>query len=251
MLGAADFDDGVPGWFFSRRWGGLETDLVDGRRRGGDGDPGDFLLNCSMSEHREKKEVSISRETPHRSNEKRAQTKRNFSLFLDKATPLLSGFLARTLFWCDGENFIDTPRVKEPKRPPRARRSQRIGFNYTVLIQNHRARSPRSIPRHSQTAISERENAQISPRKRVGERGRHIECVEKAKFFVNATPSAQFESHAYLCCSSTRSERSSRLTRRIATQMPWCLMRVCRGGWMSKSLFSSEDFSSSCSSFRW
>ena len=81
LLGAADFDDGVPGWFFSRRWGGLETDLVDGRRRGGDGDPGDFLLNCSMSEHREKKEVSISRETPHWSNEKRAQTKQNFSLF--------------------------------------------------------------------------------------------------------------------------------------------------------------------------
>ena len=26
--------------------GGLETDLVDGRRRGGDGGAGDFLLNC-------------------------------------------------------------------------------------------------------------------------------------------------------------------------------------------------------------
>jgi hypothetical protein len=24
----------------------LETDLVDGRRRGGDGGAGDFLLNC-------------------------------------------------------------------------------------------------------------------------------------------------------------------------------------------------------------
>ena len=46
LLGAADFDDGVPGWLFARRWGGLETDLVDGRGRGGDGGAGDFLLNC-------------------------------------------------------------------------------------------------------------------------------------------------------------------------------------------------------------
>ena len=72
-----------------------------------------------------------------------------------------------------------------------------------------------------------------------GEREKSVK--KKATFFVNATPSAQFESHAYLCCSSTPSERSSRLTRRIATQMPCCLMRVCVC--VSKSLCSSEDSS--------
>ena len=83
----------------------------------------------------------------------------------------------------------------------------------------------------------------MSPKKErepTGERGRKAER-KKATFFVNATPSAQFESHAYLCCSSTPSERSSRLTRRIATQMPCCLMRVCVC--VSKSLCSSEDSS--------
>ena len=73
------------------------------------------------------------------------------------------------------------------------------------------------------------------------EREREKSVKKKATFFVNATPSAQFESHAYLCCSSTPSERSSRLTRRIATQMPCCLMRVCVC--VSKSLCSSEDSS--------
>ena len=103
LLGAADFDDGVPGWFFSRRWGGLETDLVDGRRRGGDGDPGDFLLNCSMSEHHgEEKEVSIfARDAAigFAGNESII----SLSLFLDKATTPLSFqvfWLVRTLsFW--------------------------------------------------------------------------------------------------------------------------------------------------------
>lgn len=163
LLGAADFDDGVPGWFFSRRWGGLETDLVDGRRRGGDGDPGDFLLNCSMSEHHgEEKEVSIFARDAAIGF---VRNENHFSLSLSFwiKPPLLSPFrfsgsFVPSLF--GGENFVATqkPRVKEPKRPARARRSQRIMFDGTVLIQNHRARSPRSIPRHSQTAISEREN---------------------------------------------------------------------------------------------
>ena len=112
-------------------------------------------------------------------------------------------------------------------------------FDGTVLIQNHRARSPRSIPRHSQTAISERENVTQKREREPTEREKSVK--KKATFFVNATPSAQFESHAYLCCSSTPSERSSRLTRRIATQMPCCLMRVCVC--VSKSLCSSEDSS--------
>jgi len=41
--------------------------------------------------------------------------------------------------------------------------------------------------------------------------------------FVNETTSARCELRAYLCCSSTRSERSFRLTRMIATRMPFLL----------------------------
>jgi len=59
LLGAADFDDGVPGWLFARRWGGLETDLVDGRRRGGDGGAGDFLLNCLRGRKMDERERVI------------------------------------------------------------------------------------------------------------------------------------------------------------------------------------------------
>lgn len=38
---------------------------------------------------------------------------------------------------------------------------------------------------------------------------------------VNETTLARCELYAHLCCSSTRSEHSSRLTRRIATRMPF------------------------------
>ena len=99
------------------------------------------------------------------------------------------------------------------------------------LVRSRGTRRP-PFPREKMSPKKERESRR---------REREKSVKKKATFFVNATPSAQFESHAYLCCSSTPSERSSRLTRRIATQMPCCLMRVCVC--VSKSLCSSEDSS--------
>ena len=50
---------------------------------------------------------------------------------------------------------------------------------------------------------------------------RKSRAERRRKKIVNETTLARCELYAHLCCSSTRSEHSSRLTRRIATRMPF------------------------------
>lgn len=51
--------------------------------------------------------------------------------------------------------------------------------------------------------------------------GEKIARGKEEKKIVNETTLARCELRAHLCCSSTRSEHSSRLTRKIATRMPF------------------------------
>ena len=104
-----------------------------------------------------------------------------------------------------------------PTRPTNSRCLERNRIYALCIVGNHRILSPRRSRWHLRARAVSRSNPLLPPKFLSHKK------KDDDEEFVNETTSARCELRAYLCCSSTRSERSFRLTRMIATRMPFLL----------------------------
>ena len=104
-----------------------------------------------------------------------------------------------------------------PTRPTNPRCLERNRIHALCVIRNHRILLPRRSRWHLRARAVSRSNPLLPPKFLSHKKKKDDEE------FVNETTPARCELRAYLCCSSTRSERSFRLTRMIATRMPFLL----------------------------
>ena len=136
--------------------------------------------------------------------------------FLDKAAPCCFRFWGPSPSIFFGVHPSTRGNIG-PMRPAHPRRFEKNIINAHCVVQNRRARARLSREPNARVVV-----ARVFARNQIfALKGENRALKEEEKKIVNETTLARCELYAHLCCSSTRSEHSSRLTRRIATRMPF------------------------------